>query len=390
MDGRMRLKDLSVKLNCKFILAAVLVSLCMNLSAEELKVYKADFSMVKNSIKWLEKVKSGVSRETRKKIFSEKVMVTSGADSILKYWKNIGYKGSGSLDDYFFHLLKKRNVGRHSGLNFIPKEWYERSRRLLLNLYRNLPLYNKLLEKLINENVMEKALKLVENYLPEHHLIDVKLEVVIFGYSLAFSVDGKCVYDFLQLPLDKKKNILIDEVVETIAHEIHHLEFDKISRTGMADVANKEKLSLIWLLASEGMATFYIDRPFCKLNEFKKREDALYRRIASDWIKHTSNLNVLYIEAQEDIEKSLAGEISLSAICWKWSQGVKGAVYILGSDMISVINEFSGKESVMEIISDYRKLIAVYNKAAVKGNSLGNNFFVFSRDLEKKITGFTE
>ncbi len=261
---------------------------------------------------------------------------------------------------------------------------------LLLKVFRRPDFYNKVLDKLKKHDIAGEALNLAGEYLPDVNLDDIKVEFIFFGHSLAFSVENRCIYDFLQLPIDKKGNINNGEVIQTLAHEIHHLGFKRISDKKMGGVVNKEKLSLIWMLSSEGIPTFYIDKPYEKLGDFAKRGDVLYRRVASDWKKHTGNLKDLYIEAENYISIALKGKLSLSAINWKWNEGVKGAAYILGSDMVSVINEFLGKEAVMEVIIDYRRLIEIYNKAAKAGIRTGRKLFVFSDKIEKVVSGFME
>lgn len=392
MDGRRRsgvhsvISDLMIKFFLKLI---VLLFAAANLLMPGIHE-KVDFSMAEKSIEWIKLIRGGSNKAEQEIFFKNNISITSGADSIKKYWRSITEGEIPELNTYFFHLLKKREPGKTWNISVLTRKWYQRSRELLLKVYKKPDFYKNILEKLKKYDIAGEALKLAGECLPDVSLDDIKIEFIFFGHSLAFTVENMCVYDFLQLPVDKKGNIFIDEVIQTLAHEIHHLGFKRISNNKMTGVVNMEKLSLIWMLSSEGIPTFYIDKPFKKINEFKKRKDILYKRIASDWKKHKENLNDLYIEAENDISLALKGGLSLSAINWKWNEGVKGAVYVLGSDMISVIDEFLGKDAVMDVIADYRKLITIYNSAAKAGNRAGREFYVFSDKIGDMISGFIE
>ena len=351
---------------------------------------RVDFSMVEKGIEWMKLIRGGGDKAEQLNFFKDNILVTSGADSIKKYWRSITKGDIPELEAYFYHLLKKREPGKKWNYSILTKEWYKRSRRILLKVFRRPDFYDKVLDKLKKYNISGEALILAGEYLPDINLDDIKIEFIFFGHSLAFSVENRCVYDFLQLPIDKKGNIYIDEVIQTLAHEIHHLGFKRISDRKMGGVVNREKLALIWMLSSEGIPTFYIDKPFNRIREFKKRKDVLYRRIASDWNKHRGNLKDLYIEAENYISHALKGELSFTAIKWKWNEGVKGAVYVLGSDMVSVIDEFLGKNAVLDVMTDYRRLIEIYNKAAKAGNRTGRKLYVFSAKIEKMVSGFME
>jgi len=349
-----------------------------------------DFTMVEKCLEWMKYIKSGADRTDQERYFNEHISPTSGADSIIRYWESISAQRIPGLSDYFYRLLKGRISAEKPDYEFITKEWYARSGKLLRRMYDRPDFYEKVLSRLKTSGIRKNALSLALECLPGVDLMDIKVEFIVFGHSLAFSVGDRCVYDFLQLPVDKKGNINVNEVVQTLGHEIHHLGFERISKERMRSVFNLEKLTLIWLLSSEGIPTYYIDRPHEMIGEYRKRSDVLYKMIASDWDRHRGNLNNLYREAANDIELGLKGDLSLSAVTWKWNEGVKGAVYVLGSDMISVIDEFLGKDAVKEVVFDYRKLIGIYNRAADKGNLTGRDYYVFSRGLARKIMEFRE
>lgn len=346
--------------------------------------------MARKGIEWMKMIRKGGNKAGHLKFFKEKISITPGADAIIKYWRSLTKGDLPGLDTYFYHLLKKREPGEKWNFSILTKEWYRRSRELFLRVYRKPDFYKKILDKLESQGIEGKAMALAGECLPEINLDDIEIEFIFFGHSLAFSVENRCVYDFLQIPLDKKGNIYFDEVIETLAHEIHHLGFNRISEKAVRGVVNKEKLALIWMLASEGIPTFYIDKPFIRLDEYKKRDDVLYRRIAADWVKHENNLRDLYIEAENEIALSLKGGLSLTAVRWKWNEGIKGAVYVLGSDMVSVVDEFLGKEAVMDIIRDYRKILEIYNRAAKTGNRTGRDLYVFSDRIAGDVSRFRE
>jgi hypothetical protein len=97
-------------------------------------------------------------------------------------------------------------------------------------------------------------------------------------------------------------------------------------------------------------------------------------------------LKELYKEAEKDIRLNLEGKIGQKEVMAKWLSGYKGAGYVLGADMIGVIDKYLGRNAALDVASDYRRLLIIYNQAAGEAAQKGNKIFIFDEALAKKIS----
>lgn len=68
--------------------------------------------------------------------------------------------------------------------------------------------------------------------------------------------------------------------------------------------------------------------------------------------------------------------------------GTKGAAYVLGADMMAVIDKYLGREFALGIALDYRSFLMVYNHAARNAAAKGDKIFIFSQDLARRISQY--
>ena len=210
----------------------------------------------------------------------------------------------------------------------------------------------------------------------------------MFGGSNAFSVGDANGYDLLQMPVNNDGKLYLEEIEAIFAHEIHHTGFHSISNRRLKKVKT-EYLSLLGILAAEGMPTWFINRTESKISEYRKSKNLLYRSVASDWEEHTEYLSELYRQAENDIQMSLAGKTEWSSLFEKWMSGVKGPAYILGSDMFKTIEEEISVESAIMVMQDYRQFLKIYNQAAAIANEKGADKFIFDENLAYDVSEFT-
>jgi len=71
-----------------------------------------------------------------------------------------------------------------------------------------------------------------------------------------------------------------------------------------------------------------------------------------------------------------------------WMAGAKGPAYILGGDMIRMIDTYLGREAAVSVASDYRKLLQLYNRAASRAEAQGQEPYRFSELLADRIAVF--
>ncbi len=144
------------------------------------------------------------------------------------------------------------------------------------------------------------------------------------------------------------------------------------------------------ILAAEGMPTFYIDKPWFQVKRLARQSDPAARQLALDWEKHSARIKALYQEAEKDIRLNLQGKLDQAAIMQTWMGGYKGPAYVLGADMISVIDGYLGREAAINIAQDFRKLLRYYNLAAQKANTTGMGLPLFDENLAMSVMRFNK
>jgi hypothetical protein len=344
-----------------------------------------DFEMVGKGIEWLEFISSGASAEAIKKYFMTNVAPTRGCQSIIHHWARFMAWNDETFYKFIMTALDlmptdekiKNKDGSLSALG--------RRRELWLKALKNTNILKKDLENLKTIDFNRQSIQMAKKYLPEEAVLETDFYFVLFGHSTAFSVGKENGFDFLQLPKKADGSIDIGELTTTFAHELHHTGFGYVMKKNMKDVKNEGNILLLGILVAEGMPTYFIDQPWKHLEEYKTRTNSLYHEVAADWERHSQRLEELYKAAEKDILSNLEGKIAQKELMEKWMSGYKGAGYVLGADMIGVIDKYLGQKAALDLALDYRRLLIVYNQAARKAAQKGNKIFIFDEDLAEKI-----
>jgi len=344
-----------------------------------------DFKMVEKGIQWLDFISAGASNEAIKKFFMTHIAPTGGCQSIIHHWARFMEWNNETFYKFIMTALgwipsdeKAKNAdGSLTALG--------RRRQLWLKALKNTKQLNKDLEKLKTIDFQQESVQMAKKYLPAGAVLEADFYFVLFGHSTAFSVGKENGFDFLQLPKQADGTIDIQELTTTFAHELHHTGFDYVMKKNMKDVKNQENILLLGILAAEGMPTYFIDQPWKHLAEYKTRQNSLYHEVAADWESHSKRLNDLYKEAEKDIRSNFEGKLKQKELMGKWMSGYKGAGYVLGADMIGVIDKYLGREAALDLALDYRRLLIVYNQAARKAAMKGEKIFTFDEELAENI-----
>ena len=347
-----------------------------------------DFEMVEKGIQWLEYINSGADEEAVKKFFMDRVAPTRGCQAIIHHWARFMEWNNETFYQFIMTALDriptdeklKNEDGSLTGLG--------RRRMLWLNALNNTGQLKQRLEELEAIDFNNASLQLAKQFLPVQAVLEADFYFVLFGHSNAFSVGKENGFDFLQLPKTGEGKIDTHELTRTFAHELHHTGFEYLMKQDLKDVKKTENILLLGILAAEGMPTYFIDQPGKHLEEFKASKDPGHRQVAADWQKHSARLNDLYKEAEADLRLNLEGKIGQKELMSRWMSGSKGAAYVLGADMIGVIDKYLGKEAALSIAGDYRRFLTVYNRAAQTAAAKGNNLFIFAPDLAKQISQY--
>jgi hypothetical protein len=347
-----------------------------------------DFKMVEKGIDWLEFISSGASNEAIKKSFMTNVAPTNGCQSIIHHWARFMEWNNEAFYKFIMAALgwiptDEKIKNKDGSLTALG-----RRRELWLKALKNTNKLKKDLENLKTIDFNQQSVQMAKEYLPAEAVLEADFYFVLFGHSTAFSVGKENGCDFLQLPKKADGTINIRELSTTFAHELHHTGFDYLMKKNMKDVKNEENILLLGILAAEGMPTYFIDQPGKHLEEYKTHKNSLYHEVASDWEKHSKRLKELYKEAEKDIRLNLEGKIEQKELMEKWMSGYKGAGYVLGADMIGVIDKYLGRKAALDLVLDYRRLLITYNQAAGKAAMIGKKIFIFDGELTEKVSRY--
>jgi hypothetical protein len=348
-----------------------------------------DFEMVTKGIAWLEYINTGADEEAVKKFFMARVAPTRGCQAIIHHWARFMEWNNETFYQFIMTALGrvptdeklKNEDGSPTGLG--------KRRVLWLNALNNTGQLRQRLEELKTIDFSNASLQLAKRFLPPQAVLEADFYFVLFGHSNAFSVGKENGFDFLQLPKTSEGKIDTTELTRTLAHELHHTGFEYLMKQNLKDVKKPENILLLGILAAEGMPTYFIDQPGKHLEAYKAGKDPGHRQVAADWLKHSARLKELYKEAEADLRLNLEGKKSPKELMGRWMSGIKGAAYVLGADMIGVIDKYLGREAALGIASDYRRFLTVYNQAAQTAPAKGNPLFIFAPDLAKEISQYS-
>lgn len=365
-----------------FIILFVLLSL----TAQE--KFKINYEMAEKCVDWLEFINTGAEKKEIHKYFMDNIAGTEGCKTIIDHWSRFK-----NWNNYIFYDF----ISEAIGLKESDAPHYNDDGTLTLAGKKSM-LWKKALEdpQKIRENIEtmksmnleEKSLEIASKYLPAKAEFQNEFYVVFFGASNAFSVGDRNGFDILQLP--KKQNGDIDEeaTLELFAHELHHTGFNSLAMKKLEGVNNLERFNLIGILNAEGMATYFINKPFDRFDEWKNHFDPQIQQLGKEWEIHKENIDEYYEQAEVDILKNLNGEIGQEEIMENWMNGLQGKAYALGADMISVIEKYSGLKTAVNTAYDYRNFLGFYNAAAKKGNEQGDDLYVFSDELLEAVQSY--
>jgi hypothetical protein len=374
---------------CISILILTLVFSFGAVKQEDNDIVTVDFTMAERCLTWLEFINTGANNMAIREYFMKNVAPTKGCQSIIHHWERFKKWDEDEFYKFIMTALDKMPHEEEIHSKDGSLTMFGRRRLLWKNALYDPEQLRDDLEMLKEINLKDDAFSLAKKHLPEKTIIENDFYIVLFGHSSAFSVGKENGFDLLQLPKNEKGDIHADEVIRIFAHEMHHTGFDYWIRKNLATVKNQDKLLLIGILAAEGMPTYFIDQPYNHLQEYKSKEDSIYQEVASDWERYTARLNNLYREAEEHIRLNLEGKLGQKEIMEIWMSGAKGAAYVLGADMLSIIDHYLGHDKAVQVAIDYRQFLKIYNQAAKKAHEQGRSCFIFNQELAERISRYT-
>lgn len=347
-----------------------------------------DYKMVETGIDWLELIRSGAGDDEVKRFFMEKVAPTGGCQSIVHHWARFK-----KWDEELLYEFILEGLGRIPATGKLKNDdgtptMLGRRRELWQRALNDIDGLKQKLAALKQSTFVKNAVRLATDNLPAEAKVGADFYFVLFGHSTAYSVGEENGYDFLQLPRTKEGTLDIHQLTQTFAHELHHSGFSYLAKKNPGASKHEDRIMLAGILAGEGMPTYFVDQRGKRLHELENHHNSLYRMVASDWKKHSARIPQLLKKAQQDITLNLEGKLDQDAIMKDWMGGVTGPAYVLGSHIMQTIHQHLGKKAAIEVATDYRTILQVYNKAVDKGRKQSPTLFKFDPKLAQKLSNF--
>jgi hypothetical protein len=318
----------------------------------------------------------------------DRVASTGGCQSIIHHWARFMEWNNDKFYSFIQEALGPVPPGKKVTDEKGDPTWYGRRRRWWRDARRRPDKLRRDLADLKGIDFQEKAVREAKKYLPPEAVLDADFYFVLFGHSNAFSVGRENGFDFLQLPRTPEGRIDRAQLIRVLTHELHHSGFASLNQRVLAGVSDQEKILLPGILAAEGSATHFVDRPADHLGRYQIHHDSAYREVAADWEKHTARLPQLYRLAERDIAANLKGDLDQKGVISRWMSGAKGPAYVLGADMVGTIERYSGRADAVSLARDYRRLLLLYNEAARRAAQQGKTLFIFDQKLAQRLAAY--
>ncbi|MGA3162498.1 MAG: DUF5700 domain-containing putative Zn-dependent protease [Terracidiphilus sp.] len=174
-----------------------------------------------------------------------------------------------------------------------------------------------------------------------------------------------------------------------VAHECHHIglrSLEERQKAIQAGLPENVKTAVNWMSAfGEGEAVLAaagsVDR------HPRWEEDALARaRWDSDMMHFNADLEAVQQMLTEILDGTLKGAEAIgkrAAPFW----GYQGAWYTVGYEMAALVEKAYGRQAFNECLLDPRKLLTLYNKAALEANAKGASLATWSPDFLARLDG---
>ncbi len=376
---------------CPILLSAVMLSSCASDRKDDsgdLENVTVDYEMAERTIDWLEYIDSGADEESVRRFFFDQVAPTAGCRVIISHWARFMEWDNETFYQFILKALDRTPTDDSLYNDDSSLTRFGQRRALWQAAMKNTDKLRQDIQSLKDMNARERAFKIAKEHLPEDAKLSNQFYVVLFGASSAFSVGERNGFDLLQLPKNPDGSVNTQRTLRTFAHEMHHSGFSYLSERDLGKLGEAGELLLVGLLTAEGMPTWFINKTMEHLDELEQSADPSDRELAADWRRHLGRLPQLYREAESEIKSALGSAEAVKGMFQRWMGGMQGPAYVLGADMMSVIERNLGANQAYALAADFRKLLVTYNRAALKANSEGDSLFVFDQKLAEDIAEF--
>ncbi len=244
-------------------------------------------------------------------------------------------------------------------------------------------LLRRRVEHLDSLDFYEQALTKATSFLPEPVATSPRVFAVIGGRAGGAKLSEERIYiDVLVFSFRDRReqgSPSDTELINTIAHEMHHLGYERFLRRTAENASLSSRESLIFRFVSglltEGSATYLI-------SEDRNIEGMRAKRGYSGYLEDETGL----LAATEDIIRSiLNGEVdskeeyeeAAAALLGNWFHSA-------GSYMLTVIDDAGGLEAIRQVLADPKRLLFEYNRVAHCA-SLDSPFYCFDDLVAERV-----
>ncbi|MDQ7816915.1 MAG: DUF5700 domain-containing putative Zn-dependent protease [Melioribacteraceae bacterium] len=335
-----------------------------------------NFEMAENTISFINYARFEPDLKKVKERFYQSIATTDGYRCLIKHLSRFNQWDDEKYFDYLINVtgIVNGNVQNVNDKNDIAKKIWKKA-------FIQTDSLKKIIEKLKEYELNSKALILARKYLPLESNINISFFFIIHGSTPAFSLGKSNAIDLLHIPKKKDGEPDIERLITIIAHEIHHSGFFDYIQKNNPGCLTDNRFTLLGTMVAEGMPTYYINQMPDKLNELKNSDSVFDLEVAKDWEKYGSNLITLFKKAEIDIKRNLDNSLIQDEIFNDWMKGAQGAAYVLGANMFYIIDKYLGLEYAIEVLKDFKKLLAVYNQAVYLAQNDSKTFFLFDNEL---------
>lgn len=209
------------------------------------------------------------------------------------------------------------------------------------------------------EDVIKKAVDKANNLLPNNLNENAKIYFLygIRGTSIVY--DKEIAVDICDEFVSSNGVINVNNLINIIAHELHHIGFDNYIKDLISKTIQPSKkliISFIGELMSEGLMYYYLPNPYDKENVNNKL-----------WEENLININSIINNINQYLNKLKRGEIkNIEDSGQFFDERLLG--YSCGYIIIKTIDEKYGKDEVIKKMRDILSLLDMYNLAIADSN----------------------
>ncbi len=252
------------------------------------------------------------------------------------------------------------------------------------DLLQRAPALKQTLAQLKNAD-LNAAAERVLAYLPAKAMIRARIYPVIKPRTNSFVWEPKTnAAIFLYIDPDMSSAVFEN----TVAHELHHIGFAsaKNNQEEKPGLSPEAKATIDWMGGfGEGMAMLAAaGSPDIHPHANSKPE------VRARWDRDMSNFNRDLKQVEAFFFDILNGKLKTEEEQNKVGMeffGVQGPWYTVGYKMASMVEKRFGRAALIETMSNYPKLLALYNQAATEQNAKGGDqLAIWSPELLKRLT----